>query len=128
MKYFCRNYWHKVRLLFLALLVMLVMLAGCAGNQAKPGNAMATVATVAATAPGLAHQLDDVYAYLVSQKAVPDNLDKATLALQTLDKIAPVVQAGAEALSQPGQFSWVQAALQVALAVAQIMGYVAPLL
>ncbi len=123
-----------VKLTLLTLLVIALGL-GCApsattngtSTNAAAGNAMATVAQVAATAPGLAQQLNGVYAYLVAQKAVPDNLDLATMALQKLDEIAPVVQAGAEALNQPGKFDWAQAAIQLALTVAQVMGYVLPL-
>ncbi|TSA13568.1 MAG: hypothetical protein D4R73_00650 [Deltaproteobacteria bacterium] len=104
------------------------LVAGCATTQGGNATPMATVAQVAATAPGLAHQLDNVYAFLVAQKAIPDNLDKATNALRVLDEVAPVVQAGAEALNQPGKFSWVQGVIQMVLAAAQILGYVAPLL
>jgi hypothetical protein len=75
----------------------------------------------------LARQLDGVYAYLVAQKLVPDNLAEATYALAALDAIAPMVQQGASALSGDN-INWVQFVLQAALTTAQIMGYVAPLL
>jgi outer membrane murein-binding lipoprotein Lpp len=107
-------------------MILALMLTGCAAKQKT--DVLNTVIKVADTIPGLTAQLDNVYAFLKAQKAIPHHLDLATQALQILDKIAPVVQAGAEALNQPGQFSWAQAAIQLALAVAQVMGYVAPLL
>jgi hypothetical protein len=108
----------------IVILTLALSLAGCAGAT----QTALTVATVSSAAPVLAQQLDSVYAYLVQQKAVPDRLDMATQALQLLDKIAPVVQGGAEALTQPGKLDWVQAGIKVALAVAQVIGYVAPLI
>lgn len=114
------------RILVLLILAALA-LAGCAGNQNGKGNPMATVAQVAATAPGLAHQLDNVYAYLIAQKAIPDNTAEATRALAALDAIAPMVQQGAEALAGD-KINWVQFVMQAALTAAQVLGYVAPLL
>ncbi len=109
-------------------LTLCLMLTGCAGKQTgSPNQALNTVAAVATTAPALAAQLDSVYAYLAEQKAVPDHRDLATMALQKLDEVAPVIKAGAEALSEPGQTSWAQAALQLALVTAQALGYILPL-
>jgi outer membrane murein-binding lipoprotein Lpp len=118
-------YQHKA--MWAAVLLAALLLGGCAGNQGSKADPMATVVQVAATAPGLAHQLDNVYAYLVTQKAVPDHLDAATKALAALDAIAPMVQQGAEAL-QGDNINWVQFVLQAAIVTAQVIGYIAPLL
>lgn len=121
----------KPRNFMVAMLVaarMIFMLAGLSlavgGCAGKP---TATVAQVAATAPGLAQQLDSVYAYLVAQKLVPDHTAAATQALAALDAVAPMVQQGATTLSGDN-VNWVQFVMQAALTAAQIMGYVAPLL
>jgi hypothetical protein len=107
------------------MMVMLLPLAGCATGQM--GAAMQTTVQVAQSAPGLARQLDGVYAYLVAQKAVPDHLAAATKALAALDAIAPLVQAGAASL-QGDNFNWVQFVMQAALIAAQAIGYVSLLI
>ena len=113
--------------IILVLLIAAGLLAGCAGSQNVKADPVAVVAQVAATAPGLAHQLDAVYAYLVAQKAVPDHLETATYALAALDAIAPMVQQGAEAL-QGDNINWVHFVMQAALTTAQVLGYVLPML
>ncbi len=114
----------------LTILTMPLWLTGCAastnGINPKPGDAMATVATVASTAPGLAQQLDNVYAFLVAQKAIPDNTAEATKALAALDAIAPMVQQEAQALAGD-KFNWAQFVLQAAITTAQALGYILPL-
>lgn len=110
----------------MALLLVLVFLCGGCPST-KMGAAMPTVAKVADTVPGLAHQMDDVYAYLVAQKLVPDRCEAATQALAALDAVAPMVKAGAEALAGD-KFNWAQFVIHSALIAAQIMGYVAPFL
>jgi hypothetical protein len=108
------------------------LLAGCVTEKAGTSQTStmsqvaAAVAQAAATAPELATQLDDVYAFLVAQKAVPDNTAEATKALAALDVIAPLVQKGAEAL-QGDNLNWAQFAVQSAVTVAKVMGYVLPL-
>jgi len=106
----------------IAVTVCVLLLAGCAGLDM--GKIMGTTATVATTAPDLAHQFDNVYAYLIKMKAVPDNRDKATAALAAMDAVAPIVQQGATAL-QGDNFNWASFVLQAALATAKIMGYFA---
>lgn len=98
---------------------------GCAPGQGK--QMAGGVAQVAATTPGLAHQLDRVYAFLVAQKLIPDNRVEATRVLAALDAIAPMIQQGAAALTGDN-INWVHFVLQAALTAAQVMGYVAPLL
>jgi hypothetical protein len=111
------------------LLSMALLLAGCAAGQKGPASSQvaANVAQVAATAPDLAHQLDSVYAFLVAQKAIPDNTAEATKALAALDTIAPMVQQGATAL-QGDNINWIQFVLEGAITAARIFGYVAPFL
>jgi len=58
-------------LILMALAAVLILAAGCAPSQM--GAVMPKVSQVAATAPALALQVDDVYAFLVAQKAVPDH-------------------------------------------------------
>lgn len=111
----------------LVLSIVVALLAGCATTQGGTANPMATVSQVAATALGLAQQLDNVYAFLVAQKAVPDHLAAATSALAALDAIAPMVQQGAAALSGDS-INWVQFVMQAAITAAQVFGYVLPLL
>lgn len=109
-------------------MILALALAGCAPEQqAQMGKAMSQVSRAAGTAQGLAHQLDNVYAFLVAQKAVPDNLDAATKALAALDAIAPTVQAGADELTGD-KFNWAQFVINAAMVAAQVMGFAAPLL
>lgn len=119
------------RIAWIMLLAMLFLLTGCPastnGVKPSPGDAMSTVATVASTVPVLAQQFADVYAFLVDQKLVPDHREAATAALAAMDAVAPKVQAGAESLTGDN-FNWASFVLQSALVVAQIMGYVLPLL
>jgi hypothetical protein len=110
---------------FLVAILMLFYVTGCATSKA--GTVASTVSTVAATAPELAKQFDNVYAFLVQQKLVPDHMDAATKALAAMDAVAPLVQKGASALTGDN-FNWAQFVLQSALTVAQILGYVIPLL
>ncbi|MCL4504102.1 MAG: hypothetical protein M1438_19945 [Deltaproteobacteria bacterium] len=131
---FRERMWWLTRLAMAIVMLAALLLGaiGCAGNQAAvpggPAKVAGAVAQVAADAPQLARQLDAVYEFWAAQKALPDKRDLATQILQKLDEIAPTVQAGATALSQPGKLGWCQAAIQVALATAQILGFVAPLL
>ncbi len=118
------------KIAWIMLWAMLFLLTGCASTKtgtSSPGDAMSTVATVASTAPVLAQQFDDVYAYLVKQKLVPDHLDAASKALAAMDAVAPLVQQGAQALTGDN-FNWAQFILQAALVAAQAMGYILPLL
>ena len=99
-------------------LLSLLLLVGCAGTQGKSvqaGNVAGTVAQVAADAPGLAHQLDGVYDYLVKMKAIPDNTAEATKALAALDQIAPAVQqaaSGAQEALGGDKVNWAQFVIQ----------------
>jgi len=91
------------------------------------GAVMGKTVEIADTAQGLAHQLDDVYAFLVAQKAVPDHIQTATLALAALDAIAPMVQAGAASL-EGDNFNWAAFVIKAAMITAQAIGYIIPLL
>jgi len=108
-------------------LVLIMSAALLLGGCANMGAGMKGVSQVAATAPGLALQLDNVYAYLVAQKVVPDHTAEATKALAALDAIAPAIQQGANSLSGD-KFNWAQFVVQAALTTAQVMGFVLPLL
>lgn len=125
--------WVLAMLMALILIMSVLLLAGCANNTGsapKPGDAMNAVAAVASTVPGLAQQLNSVYAYLVQQKAVPDHIEAATKALAALDAIAPMVQQAAQQEAQTltgDNINWVQFVVQGALMVAQAMGYILPL-
>lgn len=107
-------------------LVLSLSFAGCATTTTQKQNPLDTVQTIAITAPVLAQQFNAVYAYLVAQKLIPDRTKEATLALAMMDRVAPLVQQGAEAL-KGDNFNWAAGVLQFALIVAQAMGYILPL-
>jgi hypothetical protein len=111
-------------------LLSLLLLTGCAGSQGKPvGDVAGAVVQVAADAPTLAKQLNDIYAYWVAQKAIPDHTAEATRVLAALDAIAPMVQQAAQGVKDAlggDRINWVQFVIQAAITTAQILGYVAP--
>jgi hypothetical protein len=106
-------------------IMAILLMAGCATTTS--GTVATKLPAVVDTVQGLAYQLDNVYAYLVAQKAIPDRLQQATLALASLDAVAPMIKAGAEAL-QGDKFNWAAFAVQAAVIVAKVMGYIVPML
>jgi hypothetical protein len=112
------------RIVCLAIIFCFALLPGCATDKMRA--TMPQVAQVVTTGQSLAHQLDNVYEFLVTQKAVPDNREAATRALAALDDIAQDVQAGAAALSGD-KFNSAQFIINSAILAARIMGYVVPL-
>ncbi len=116
---------RKIAIVTMMVMLMPVFWAGC--STTKMGAIMPTVAKVATTGVGLAQQFEQLYAFMVAQKLVPDNLVEATKVLAAMDGVAPVVQAGAANLTGD-KFNWVSFIVQAALIVAQVMGYVVPLL
>lgn len=117
-------------IVFLVWAAISVILIGCASTGANSNisasKTAATVAKVAQSAPELARQFDDVYAYLVQQKLVPDHMAAATKALAAMDAVAPLVQQGATVLTGDN-FNWASFILQAALTTAQALGYILPL-
>ena len=121
-----------VGLLVGLMLMVSLTFSGCAGKSTVPatvtgGNIATAVATHVGDVQTMAVLLDDVYGFLVQMKTVPNHTAAATKTLAALDQIAPVVKTSATNLSGD-KFNWVSFVLQSALAVAQIMGYVVPLL
>lgn len=104
-------------LLSAALILALGLLAGCANTKA----AGSTISAAALTAPQLASALDDVYAALITAKAVPDHQAEATKALAALDAIAPMVHTQGEALAGD-QFNWAAFVVSAAITAAKVIG------
>lgn len=104
-------------LLAVALLMALGLLSGCASLKA----AGPTISAVALTAPQLGTALDNVYAALISAKAMPDHQAEATKALASLDAIAPMVQAQGAALAGD-QFNWASFVIDAAMTAVKVMG------
>ena len=132
----------KKRLVALMLAGLLTF--GCAGatppisskvdlSQVAPLTKQSTAGHVAAVIDAnipnvqtAAYLLDDVYAFLVKQKVVGDHTVLATKALAGLDTIAPIVKNEAHTVAGD-KFNWVTFVLQSAIAIAQILGYVLPI-
>lgn len=98
-------------------LALALVVGGCTSTQ-QTGK---TISAMALTVPQLAYALDDVYAALISAKAIPDHQVEATKALAALDAIAPMVKAQGDALSGD-QFNWVSFVISAAVATVKILG------
>lgn len=94
--------------------------------KSTAGHVAAVIDAAIPNVQTAAYLLDDVYAFLVKEKLVGDHTILATKALAGLDQIAPVVHNSASTVSGD-KFNWVTFVLQAAIAIAQILGYVLPL-
>jgi hypothetical protein len=108
----------KKLLMIMAILILcLSLLSACADTKAA-GRGLSAAAL---TAPTLAYALDDVYAALITAKAIPDHQAEATKALASLDAIAPMVHAQGAALAGD-EFNWASFVIAAAITAVKVMG------
>ena len=125
----------KKFLTYASLFVILVVGLSLAGMQSCSTTQQAqfnkvltevctTIEQVAAAAPAVAAQLDAVYNFLVQVKAVPNQMQKASVVLAQLDAVAPMVQQAAQGVAtQPNDFAKAQVAIAGAVQIATQLGY-----